>query len=250
MQFKSFNMQRFVIDIGNTSVKFAVYDDDKMIMFQRKNSPETEYITEIIKKYPEISSTVLSSVRDYPDEIDKLLTKHCYYLLLNGKTPLPYTNNYATPETLGKDRIAAVAAAVKQFPEENVLVIDAGTSITYDLVTKDGIYHGGGISPGIMMRFKALNTFTNKLPLITKVDDTPLIGNTTEGSIMSGVLNGVVAEVQGIIVNYKQHFKNLRIIISGGDYKYFDKKLKNSIFATPNIVMQGLKEILKFNEDN
>jgi len=150
---------------------------------------------------------------------------------------------------LGKDRVAAAAAATTIFPGENVLVIDAGTSITYDLITKNGTYLGGGISPGIMMRFKALNTFTGKLPLITEIDDAPLIGNDTPSSIKSGVLNGVLAEVNGIIDSYSNRFDTLKIIISGGDYKYFDKKLKNSIFATPNIVMQGLLEILKINED-
>jgi len=117
------------------------------------------------------------------------------------------------------------------------------------MVTKKGVYLGGGISPGIQMRFKALNTFTGKLPLITAIDDAELIGDNTQNSIRSGVLNGIVAEVEGIISRYNKQFEDLRIIISGGDYNYFDKKLKNSIFATPNIVMQGLMEILKFNED-
>ncbi len=242
-------MQRLAIDIGNTSVKMAVFDDEQIILFDQSENPEKEKIENIINRFANIKSSVLSAVRDYPVEIDKLLSRYFFHVTLNHKTPLPFINKYATPDTLGKDRVAAVAAAATIFPGKNVLVIDAGTSITYDVITRNNEYLGGGISPGIMMRFKALNTFTGKLPLITKIAETPLTGNDTESSIMSGVLNGVAAEMEGIINEYRSRFEDLRIIISGGDYNYFDKKLKNSIFAAPNIVMQGLIEILKFNEN-
>jgi type III pantothenate kinase len=242
-------MQRLIIDIGNSLVKLAVFNNDQTIMTGEIREPDTGYIQKLIAYYPEIKSSILSAVKNYPIEIDKLLRGNFFHIRLDSQTPLPFTNQYTTPETLGKDRIAAAAAAVKLFPNKNVLVIDAGTSITYEMVTEKGVYLGGGISPGIQMRFKALNTFTGKLPLITTIDDAELIGDNTQNSIRSGVLNGVVAEVEGIISHYSKRFKDLRIIISGGDYNYFDKKLKNSIFATPNIVMQGLMEILKFNED-
>jgi type III pantothenate kinase len=242
-------MQRLIIDIGNSLVKLAVYNNDQTIMTEEIKEPDTGYIQKIISDYPQIKSSILSAVKDYPVEIDDLLNENFFHVTLNSNTPLPFINRYATPETLGKDRIAAAAAAVKLFPDKNVLVIDAGTSITYEMVTETGVYLGGGISPGIQMRFKALNTFTGKLPLITAIDNAELIGDNTQNSIRSGVLNGVVAEVEGIISRYNKRFEDLRIIISGGDYNYFDKKLKNSIFATPNIVMQGLMEILKFNED-
>ena len=241
-------MQRLAIDIGNTSTKLAVYENSQMALFKHVSEPETQWLQKTVENYPKIKSSVLASVREYPKEIDAWLADRFFHIDLTNKTRLPFINQYATPETLGKDRIAAVAAATKLFPKINVLIIDAGTSITYDLITDNNIYLGGGISPGIEMRFKALHTFTGKLPLVTKIDDTPLIGNSTQNSILSGVLNGVVAEVEGIIYRYSQQFEKLKIIISGGDYKYFDKKLKNSIFATPNIVMQGLIEILKFNE--
>lgn len=241
-------MQRLAIDIGNSSTKLAVYQNSQMVLFKQLSEPEIQWLRKTVKNYPEIKSSILASVRDYPKEIDEWLADRFFHIDFTNKIRLPFINQYSTPETLGKDRIAAVAAATKLFPETNVLIIDAGTSITYDLITKNNIYLGGGISPGIEMRFRALHTFTGKLPLVTKIDDTPLIGNSTQKSILSGVLNGVVAEVEGIIYRYSQQFEKLKIIISGGDYKYFDKKLKNSIFATPNIVMQGLMEILKFNE--
>jgi len=241
-------MQRLAIDIGNTSTKLAVYENSQMVLFKQVSEPETQWLQKTVENYPKIKSSVLASVREYPKDIDAWLADRFFHINLNSKTHLPFSNQYATQETLGKDRIAAVAAATKLFPKTNVLIIDAGTSITYDLITDNNIYIGGGISPGIEMRFKALHTFTGKLPLVTKIDNTSLIGNSTQNSILSGVLNGVVAEVEGIIYRYSQQFEELKIIISGGDYKYFDKKLKNSIFATPNIVMQGLIEILKFNE--
>ncbi len=242
-------MQRLIIDIGNTSVKLAVYNDDTLTMHQQADNLTLEILQKIDKEFPMIKSSILSAVRDYPETIDTFLKKKFFHITVNSETALPFVNEYKTPATLGKDRIAAAAAAINIFPGENVLVIDAGTSITYDLITKKGTYLGGGISPGIMMRFKALNTFTGKLPLITEIDDAPLIGDDTRSSIKSGVLNGILAEVNGIVESYRNRFDTLKIIISGGDYKYFDKKLKNSIFATPNIVMQGLLEILKINED-
>jgi len=241
-------MQRLAIDIGNTSTKLAVYENSQIILFKQISEPQSRWLQKTIANYPNIKSSILASVREYPKNMDEWLADRFFHISLNSKTHLPFSNQYATPETLGNDRIAIVAAATKLFPQNNVLIIDAGTSITYDLITDNNIYLGGGISPGIEMRFKALHTFTGKLPLVTKIDDTPLIGNSTQNSILSGVLNGVVAEVEGIIYRYSQQFEKLKIIISGGDYKYFDKKLKNSIFATPNIVMQGLIEILKFNE--
>jgi len=242
-------MQRLIIDIGNTLVKLAVFNNDRADTIEHLPSIDTESLQNLLAKYPEIKSSIISSVRNYPAELDRWLENHFYHIRLSPSTPLPFNNKYNTPETLGKDRIAAAAAALKIFPGNHVLVIDAGTSITYDLITADKNYLGGGISPGIQMRFKALNTFTDKLPLIGDIVGTPLIGTDTKTSIMSGVLNGVLAEVEGIIKRYSEQYKPLKIIISGGDYKYFDKKLKNSIFATPNIVMQGLIEILRFNED-
>ena len=242
-------MQRLVIDIGNTWVKLAVFNNDELLVAEQTSQADIETLQKLYNKYPDLKSSVISAVKDYPPELDSWLESRFFHVNLNPSTPLPFNNKYATPQTLGKDRIAAVAAAVKIFPGHHVLVIDAGTSITYDLVTENKTYLGGGISPGIQMRFKALHTFTGKLPLIKNIEEPPLIGSDTKTSILSGVLNGVLAEVNGIINSYCKQYNPLKIIISGGDYKYFDKKLKNSIFATPNIVMQGLIEILKFNED-
>lgn len=152
-----------------------------------------------------------------------------------------------TPETLGKDRLAAVIAASNIFPGSDLLVIDAGTAITYDFINKDREYHGGSISPGINMRFKALNTFTGRLPLIDPEPFDQLIGLNTHEAILSGVMNGARYEMNGIIEDYQLKFPHLKTILTGGDAIYFDKKLKSNIFVSSNLVILGLKLILKYN---
>ncbi len=169
---------------------------------------------------------------------------------MTSLTKVPLINRYKTPETLGKDRLALAVGAVTKFPGENILAIDAGTTITYEFITNNNEYLGGAISPGIKMRFKALNNFTGKLPLITEIETDHLIGHDTKTSIQSGVLNGVIKEIDGIIDEYKNRFGALKVLVTGGDYIYFVKKLKNSIFATPNLVLEGLNKILIFNEGN
>jgi len=241
---------KLIIDIGNSRTKFAIFQKDKLLNLQVFENPELVFLMKILQTFPDVDASVLSAVKDYPGVFDDVLKKHGFFVKLDETTPLPFKNFYKTPKSLGKDRLAIVAGARAYFPEQNVLAIVAGTTITYDLVNEKDEYLGGGISPGIMMRFKALHTFTEKLPFIKPVEEKqPLIGNTTETAILSGVLNGMVAETDGIINRYKEKFKNLKIIIGGGDYKYFDKRLKNNIFVAPNLVLEGLKKILNFNEE-
>jgi len=171
-------------------------------------------------------------------------------LKLNSSTPIPIKLNYKTPETLGKDRIALAVGASTLYPDKDILVIGTGTTITYDFINKEKEYQGGAISPGIMMRFRALHTFTGKLPLINPVATAELIGNSTENSILSGVINGSQAEVKGIINTYQERYPHLRIILTGGDMNYFDKYLKSNIFAVSNLVLLGLKDILRYNVEN
>ncbi len=242
---------KLVIDSGNTLVKLAVFNGSQIVELLKTPDLSIQTIAQLLDKYKNINSAIFSSVRENTQELENFLDQKVHFISLDGKTLLPYKNNYTTPETLGKDRIAAVAGAQNLFPTNNVLVIDAGTSITYDLLTSDGEYMGGGISPGMQMRFDALNTFTSKLPLIkAEYDkDIALIGNSTSKAILSGVQNGVLQEVDGIIEEYKADFSPLKIVICGGDNKYFDKYLKNNIFAAPNLVLQGLIKILQFNEN-
>jgi type III pantothenate kinase len=166
---------------------------------------------------------------------------------LSANTPLPIENRYLTKETLGKDRIAAVVGAYDLYPNQNLLVIDAGTAITYDFINEKGQYLGGNISPGIEMRFKALNYYTGKLPRVQPKEWNKLYGSTTEEAILGGVLNGVVFEVDKTIESFKEFYKNLKVIITGGDAEFFDNKLKNSFFVNFNLLALGLNRILEYN---
>ncbi len=239
-----------VIDAGNTYVKTAVFDGPNIIELNKTTDFTLSMARQLLEKHKLIHSAILSSVRKNTDELEVFLQQQTRFLRFDTRTPLPFKNQYASPETLGKDRIAATAGALELFPGKNVMVIDAGTCITYDMLTAAGEYLGGGISPGIRMRFDALHTFTGNLPLVKTTGEgrSELIGNTTEKSILSGVQNGVLQEVDGIIDQYKTQFPGLQIVVCGGDNKYFDKYLKNNIFAAPNLVLRGLAKILHFNE--
>jgi type III pantothenate kinase len=183
-----------------------------------------------------------------PATLQSFLEKHFRFILLNEHTPLPILNLYRTPETLGKDRIASAVAAFNQFPGHPALIINAGTAVTYDVVTKEGEYLGGSISPGMNMRFSALHTFTKQLPLLTYTEIDFLTGNDTDTSVLSGVINGMAAEMQGMIARYQKEYPGIKVVLSGGDLNYFVNRLKISIFALPNIVIYGLQQILAFND--
>ncbi|MDA9313033.1 type III pantothenate kinase, partial [Vicingaceae bacterium] len=154
-----------------------------------------------------------------------------------------------SPDTLGKDRIAAVAGAQGQFPNQNTLVIDAGTCVTYDFLTAEGDYLGGAISPGVQLRLQAMNDYTSKLPLLKweGADNPQSIGDTTITSMLSGAVNGLISEMRGFIESYEKQYKSLKIVITGGDSNFFVKELKNGIFADPNLVLKGLNDILIYN---
>ena len=235
------------IDFGNTLVKVAVYKKKKWKYFISQSKISKKEIEDIIEQF-NIHHCIISSVTTKSVTIEKFLSKKTHALILNEKTKLPVKNLYSTQSSLGKDRLASAVAAIKMFPKKNVLIINCGTCITYDLVNDKSEYLGGGISPGLDMRLKALNTFTSKLPLIKKKKVNSTVGNSTESSILNGVMNGAALEVDGFINTYRKKFSKLKVIVSGGDAGYFASELKNKIFALPNIVLIGLNEILLFNE--
>lgn len=241
---------KLIIDIGNTRVKIAVFREDKILEIVNTEMLQLEQLQGLLIKYPNIKSAILSAVKPYAEEVNSFLQAQLYFLKLDFSTPVPFKNLYRSPQTLGKDRMAIAAASQALFPKENVLAIVAGTTITYDMVNQLGEYLGGSISPGIHMRFRALHTFTDQLPFVETRpgNEVSLIGVNTQQAIHSGVIQGVKAEVDGIIKQYRITFPDLRVVLGGGDYKYFDKRVKNNIFASPNIVLVGLKEILIFNE--
>lgn len=240
-------MRNLVIDLGNTNKKLALFENDRLLALEQFPSVNLSYFRKFIKIHGEIDHCILSSVVPYKPEIQKFLSDQSHFIELDEKTPLPIHNRYWSKKTLGNDRLAAAVAGAGQFSGKNVLIINAGTCITYDFVNNHNEYLGGAISPGLMMRFRALHTFTGKLPLIPFRDTMILTGRDTEESILSGVLTGAIAEIEGIAGRYRQQFPDIEILLSGGDYKYFDKRLKISIFALPNIVIHGLQQILAFN---
>lgn len=245
---------KLIIDIGNTRIKIAVFEGNKLLDVRKFTDISPEKVNEQIIEYNNefsqfrpIESSIISAVREYNNEIKNILIERSHFMELHTGLQLPVKLIYKTPLTLGKDRIAIASAIAVIHPGHDLLAIDTGTCITYNFVNKNKEYLGGGISPGIMMRFKALNTFTDKLPFVTRHDEAELIGDTTENSIISGVMNGVASEVDGIIERYKNRYPDLKIFLTGGDTEYFAKNLKNNIFANPNLVLEGLNNILDLN---
>lgn len=243
-------LMNLIIDIGNTVAKLAVFQQNELRYKTTVQKAEISKITsDFFEQFPEINKIVVSNVSAAKVDLPPGVSKKAKLLQLSAETPLPFKNLYATPQTLGNDRKALVAAAVKQYPGKNVLVIDAGTCITYDFKNAAEEYLGGGISPGLKMRFLALNTFTANLPLVEAGEDLRLIGDSTVSSITSGVLNGTLMEIEGIIRGYSAKNENLVTIITGGDATFLSRNLKNGIFANSNFLLEGLNYILEFNID-
>lgn len=199
-------------------------------------------------EHPQMTQAILSSVKPVDDEILHFLSGNFdLFIELDHQTELPIENLYETPETLGKDRLAAAVGANELFPNQNLLIIDAGTAITYDLVSEKNEFIGGNISPGLQMRFKALNHFTGKLPLVSYSDEFQDIGRNTIDAIRAGVQNGILYEIAQTIELFNKNYQNLQIVMTGGDSIFFDKKLNYSIFVHFNITLIGLNRILEHN---
>jgi type III pantothenate kinase len=236
-----------VIDIGNTRAKIALFQQDTLVRadvleltdalslfrFLQHERPEKVMISSVIKEIP-------AFLEEYKATIPVLEFK--------SKSKIPLLNKYKSASTLGSDRMAAAVGAWKRYPGKDVLVIDSGTCIKYNMLNRAGEYLGGGISPGIDMRLKAMHVFTGRLPEVeANYDFDVLCGATTQDSLLSGALNGALAEVDGLINRYREQYSELLVVVTGGNYQFFEKRLKNRIFAHPNLVLEGLNEILAYN---
>ena len=236
-----------VSDIGNTQTKTAVFSGGDIVFVKAVSSPSESFFYELIRKFP-VKKAIISSVSVNSDLIASTFREKLIQVVIPDQhTPLPIRNLYLTKETLGFDRLATAVGAHTAWPDCHVLIVDAGTAITLDIVNNKGEFLGGNISPGLEMRIKALHTFTKKLPLILKDGETGLTARTTEEAIRYGVYNGIIYEIDGYIDSYKNNYPDLKIILTGGDAKYFDKKLKNSIFVDSNLNLRGLNQILEYN---
>ncbi len=237
---------KLVIDIGNTSTKLALFNDKDLMEVLIINECVLRSIQDFVGSKV-VTSCIISSVKEINANV---LSVSDYYngVIFSKETLVPINNRYKTIDTLGKDRLAAVVGGHALYPKKDVIIFDAGTCLTIDFLSRDGSYLGGRISPGVTMRYKALHTFTDKLPLVQKENIAPIIGNDTVSSIISGVQQGILVEIKSVISDYRLRKPDTVVIITGGDLFFFEKELKNSIFANPNLVLIGLNEILDFNE--
>ena len=233
-----------VVDKGNSLAKVGVFLDK--VLIQKDTFAEAGDLKKFIQNFSGENFILSSVTLDHAPVMDWAAHIPTRYILTSS-LPLPVNNLYGTPDTLGVDRIAAVCGGMQQFPSTHCLVIDAGTCVTYDFLDSAGNYHGGGISPGLKMRLQAMHSFTARLPLADVVDNPPLIGKNTEACLQSGAINGMREEIQGIIARYQVEFAGLRVILSGGDGRFFENKLKRPIFALPELVLSGLNSILIYN---
>jgi type III pantothenate kinase len=234
-----------VIDIGNSRVKTGIFVKGKLVKSSTYDSFTLNTLQTIFKANPGIDNSILCSVKKYSPALKKYLSSHSHFVELSPKTPVPIKVGYKTPLTLGMDRLAAICGAYSLTKMGNILVVNAGTCITYDFMDSKRIYQGGSISPGLDMRYKALHTFTGKLPLIAPdMKFEKLIGTSTEESIKSGVQLGMAEEVNGIIKAYQSKYADLTILLSGGSMPWLLKSLKMKIKEQPFLVLTGLNVIL------
>ena len=233
-------------DFGNTRLKCAVFDGRELLDVIVLENDDTSTIQAILEKYKP-AKTLLSSVIKHNPEINGLLATSSRFHLLDHHSKLPITSPVGKPETIGADRLGLVVAAVDLFPRMNNLVVGLGSAITYNFVNKYHEFLGGGISPGMEMRFKSLHTFTALLPLVEKDWNFPLVGYDTRTNILSGVILGMAKEIDGTIDAYAERYGNFNVLLTGGDAPYFVYHLKNKIFADPNLIYKGLYAISEFN---
>ncbi|MDR1813277.1 MAG: type III pantothenate kinase [Tannerella sp.] len=239
-----------IVDKGNTCLKLAVVDNGKIVdEMTTYDVPDAVGWLEAVVFIYKMDKAILSSVTDYDRDIMRFFKKYMpRFKFMDTRMSLPITVEYETKETLGVDRIAAAVGAYSEKEGENLIVIDAGTAITYEVIEASGKYVGGNISPGMITRFRALNTFTKRLPLVQKQDDAPLTGTNTQTAILSGVINGIVFEMDGFIDAYRAKYGDIFVFLTGGDAFFFEKRLKNRTFADANLVIKGLNRILEYND--
>jgi type III pantothenate kinase len=244
---------QLALDFGNSAVKAGIYDGRELVLVQTQKQFSKTQLKKLLKHFA-IEHSMSCSVTRASVSLEKFLQQNTNYKRLESSTVLPIRNYYKTRNTLGMDRLANLMGGRSFFPHKNVLVVSAGTCITYDVLNATGEYYGGNIAPGLDMRLKAMHTFTSQLPLVKKKFTSGLFGNTTISSMLTGALTGAFLEMTGFIQSYQARYKDLHVIITGGDAAFFmerfsGKALKKEykIFALPHLVLYGLNEILLAN---
>ena len=249
MKYRTFAAVKLVIDIGNSVAKLVAFCGDEPLEETRTSNETLSALPAFAAKY-HFECGILGTVKDITEEADKVLGKMQFPILrFTHDTPVPISNRYRTPHTVGADRIAAAVGASSLKPKKDLLVIDAGTCITYEVIDAKGNYWGGNIAPGMQMRLRALHEYTARLPLVPAEGDVPGMGYDTETAIRSGVLRGMKYEIEGYIKSMRAKYPHLLVFLTGGDKINFDSNIKNIIYADKLIVPRGLNKILDYNYD-
>ncbi|MDD6130496.1 MAG: type III pantothenate kinase [Prevotellaceae bacterium] len=240
---------KLIIDIGNTVAKLVAFDGDEPVEEVRTSNESLAALGAFAAKYA-FTHGIVGAVREItPQAEERLQALHIPLLRFTSSTPVPITNRYRTPQTLGSDRLAAAVGARSLKPGKDLLIIDAGTCVTYEVIDALGNYWGGNIAPGMHMRLRALHEFTAKLPLVEAEGAVPGMGYDTDTAIRSGVLRGMKYEIEGYIRSMRAKYPKLLVFLTGGDKINFDTTIKSIIFADKFIVPRGLNKILDYNND-
>ncbi|MDD5149848.1 MAG: type III pantothenate kinase [Flavobacterium sp.] len=239
------------VDVGNTRIKAAVFEGNTLLeSFVFLIAELEKSIQNILDKYKKTSHLVVASVTEVEKKSFTVFKNTLNIRFISNNDPFPFNNCYETPQTLGIDRLILASGATLQFPNKNRLVIDAGTCVTYDFIDENNDYRGGAISPGLRLRYETLHNFTAKLPLLELENPKHFIGKSTSQSIHSGVVNGLVCEIDGFINQYSEQFSNFIIILTGGDAEFLAKRLKNTIFANSNFLLESLNQTFQYKIKN
>ena len=240
------------IDIGNTRIKTAVFEGKNLLEVKAfDKSAFEEGMRGLFNRNPNIRQAIISSVAEASSDYESVLTDHVRVFHLDQNLSLNFSSKYDDASKLGADRKALIAAAVTIYPAQDVLVIDMGSCVTYDLVDRSGLHHGGGISPGWQMRLNAMHTFTGRLPQLSTLEYTiekkEVTGMNTHQAMFNSTFFGLIAEIDKRIEYYKSEFPDLTVILTGGDAQSFSVRLKNRIFAHSNFLLEGLNALLEHN---
>jgi type III pantothenate kinase len=239
-----------ILDIGNSQAKVAIFNNRKILKNIIADEFDLELLSELKAQYPDMTHSILCSVAERDEKLIDILNREFeMFVELNYLTPIPIENLYESKESLGQDRLAAAVGANHLFPGSDLLVIDAGTAITYDVVDSQNRFLGGNISPGLETRFRSLHEFTQKLPLVEISDQWPLIGKTTEEAIRAGVQAGILYEMDAMIDRIRDQYVDCKVVLTGGDSFFFDQKLRNTLFVMYELTLLGLNRILEYNAE-
>lgn len=239
------------IDIGNSFVKVAVFEEVELVekVIFTQDEVEKKFL-KIFEKYPKLTHAVYSSVGKMTTELEKIIENNVQLIKIDTSFAFPFVNLYETPHTLGVDRMVLASGASLMFPQKKCLIVDVGTCVTYDFISENNEYWGGAISPGIRLRYEALHNFTAKLPLLTKKQPDDFIGKNTNEAIHVGVIHGLILEIDGFISKYSVNNQDLTVILTGGDANFLANQLKSTIFADENFLLKSLQKLHSYSSQN